>query len=206
MQETIWTPSSLQDRNLISLSKDGDHAAFESLMCKYQRHLLALVRCNVGQTADEDDLLQILICKVYFSLQSFDLSRPFYPWLRRIAINLCCDERRRLRRKALTFADLEYPGIEAKYPANSINYYSDVSRQEMSEMLRTVIGMLPKRYQEIITLHHLQQMSYEEIGSILNCTPRAARIKAFRARAALRSLLLEKSSEEVNCSHSIKDY
>jgi len=69
-------------------------------------------------------------------------------------------------------------------------------------MLRVVIEMLPKRYQEIITLHHLQQMSYEEIGAILNCTPRAARVKAFRARAALRRLIQRAFSAEANCSTS----
>jgi RNA polymerase sigma-70 factor, ECF subfamily len=202
MRETIWTQSSLQDRNLISRIKDGDQAAFEALVRKYQGHLSILVRCHVGPTTDEDDLLQILMCKVYFSLKSFDIDRPFYPWLRRIAINLCCDERRRLRRKALTFTDLEHRGIQAKHPAHSISSHAAASAQDMSEMLQTVIGMLSKRHQEIITLHHLQQMRYEEIAAVLNCTPRAARVKAFRARAALRRLLKKALSEEANRSTS----
>jgi RNA polymerase sigma-70 factor, ECF subfamily len=196
MQETIWNPSSLQDRNLISRSKDGDQSAFEALVHKYQRHLSVLVRCHAGPTTDEDDLLQLLMCKVYFSLESFNIDRPFYPWLRRIAINLCCDEKRRLRRKALAFAELEHPGIEVRQPDYLINSYSTENRQDMSEMLRTAIGMLPKRHQEVITLFHLQQRPYEEIGAILKCTPRAARGRAFRARVALRKLLEEASTEE----------
>jgi RNA polymerase sigma-70 factor (ECF subfamily) len=196
MQETIWNPSSLQDRTLISRSKDGDQAAFEALVHKYQHHLSALVRRNAGPTTDEDDLLQLLMCKVYFSLKSFDIDRPFYPWLRRIAINLCCDERRRLRRKALTFSKLDYIGIETKQPTCVVNSYSDASRQEINDIVRTVIGMLPERHQEIITLRHLQQMSYERIGAILKCTPCAARLKALRARAALRRLLEKAISAE----------
>jgi RNA polymerase sigma-70 factor, ECF subfamily len=202
MQETIWNPSSLQDRTLISRIKEGDQIAFETLMRKYQTHLSALVHWHAGQTTDEEDLLQLLMCKVYYSLKSFDLNRPFYPWLRRIAVNLCCDEKRRLRRKALTFTELEHSSIEARHPVHEINFYSSESRQDMSDMLQRVIGMLPERHQEVITLHHMQQMPYEEIGAILKCTPRAVRVKAFRARAALRKLLKGAFSAQTNCSES----
>jgi RNA polymerase sigma-70 factor, ECF subfamily len=204
MEETNWNPSNLQDRDLISKSQEGDNGAFEALICKYKHQLLTLVCWHAGPAADTDDIFQLILCKVYFSLKKFDIDRPFYPWLRRIAVNRCFDERRRLRRrKALTFAELELEegGIEAEHPVFS-NPYSAINHQEMSDMLRRVITMLPKEYQEIITLHHLQQMPYEEIGEILNCTPRAARVKACRARAALRKLLLGAPAAEPDYSTS----
>jgi DNA-directed RNA polymerase specialized sigma24 family protein len=91
---------------------------------------------------------------------------------------------------------------EARLPSYTQDSYSAASDKEMCEMLRKVIQMLPETYQKVITLHHLHQMPYEEIASILNCTPRAARIKAFRARTALRKLLEEPDSEEKNWSAS----
>jgi RNA polymerase sigma-70 factor, ECF subfamily len=198
MDETTWNPSNLQDRALISRSQEGDQGAFEALMRKYQHQLSSLVCWHAGPAADTDDIIQLILCKVYFSLKKFDVDRPFYPWLRRIAVNRCFDERRRLRRrKALTFAELELEesGLEAEHPVYS-SPFSAISQQEMSDMLRRVIKMLPEEYQEVIILHHLQQMPYEEIGEILNCTPRAARVKACRARAALRRLLLGSSPNE----------
>jgi RNA polymerase sigma-70 factor, ECF subfamily len=200
MDETTWNPSNLQDRTLISRSQEGDHGAFEALIRKYQHQLLTLVCWHAGPAADTDDVFQLILCKVYFSLKKFDIDRPFYPWLRRIAVNRCCDERRRLRRrKALTFAELELEeaGLEAEHPVYS-SPYSAIGQQEMSDMLRRVIKLLPVEYQDIIILHHLQQMPYEEIGEILNCTPRAARVKACRARAALRKLLLGSSAAETD--------
>jgi RNA polymerase sigma-70 factor, ECF subfamily len=205
MQESIWNSSNLQDRTLISRSQEGDQIAFEALVGKYRHHLSSLVRRHVGPAAESEDLLQQLFCKVYFSLKSFDIERPFYPWLRQILINLCSDEKRRLRRyKARTFADLELEedGIGFERQTQAFDFHSTISRQEMNDMLRKVIKLLPQQYQEIITLHHLQQMPYEEISDILKCTPRAARIKAFRARAALRSLLEGSLTEETNRSTS----
>jgi len=196
MDEATWSPSNQQDRALISRSQEGDHGAFEELVQKYQHQLFSLVCWYAGPAADTDDILQMILCKVYFSLNSFDIDRPFYPWLRRIAVNRCCDERRRLRRrKALTFAELELEeaGLETEQPLHAIPY-AQINQQEMSEMLQRVIKMLPTEYQDVIVLHHLQQMPYEEIGTILKCSPRAARVKACRARAALRRLLIGSSS------------
>lgn len=208
MQEMTWNPSNLQDKALISRTQKGDHLAFETLVHKYQQQLMSLVCWHAGPAADTDDILQLILCKVYFSLKKFDINRPFYPWLRRIAVNRCFDERRRLRRrKALTFAELELEeaSIEADLiPRSSQNPYAEENRKELCEMLRNVLRQLPEEYREVIVLHHLQQLPYEEIAPILNCSPQAARVKACRARAALRRLLL-RSCEEMTASFSSSD-
>jgi RNA polymerase sigma-70 factor, ECF subfamily len=205
MHETLRNASNLQDRELIIESQGGNHSAFETIVRKYRSHLTALLRWHAGPTGDIDDLMQRLLCKIYFSLKSFDTNRPFYPWLHRIAVNLCCDEKRRLRRwKTLTLAELELleAGADTRLPVYIEDSYSAATNQEMSDMLQRVIKMLPETYQQVITLHHLKQMPYEEIAAILNCTPRAARIKAFRARAALRKLLEGPDPEERRWSSS----
>ena len=209
MEETTWNISSLQDRSLISRSRNGDPLAFENLVRKYQNQLLSLICWHAGASADRDDILQLILCKVYFSLKSFDIDRPFYPWLRRIAVNRCCDERRRLRRrKILTFAELalEEDCIESELPALRVManaYYSD-SQRNLSDALHAVLEKLTKEHREIIILRHLQQASYEEIGETLCCTPRAARVKACRARAALRKLIVQWSPSETAASESIR--
>jgi RNA polymerase sigma-70 factor, ECF subfamily len=209
MEETIWNPSNLQDRALISRSQNGDHLAFEDLVRKYYHQLIALVCWHAGPSADTDDILQLILCKVYFSLKKFDINRPFYPWLRRIAVNRCFDEKRRLRRRrALTFAELklEESCIESELPyfrtmANA--HYAD-NEQDMCDALREVIEQLSHEHREVIMLRHLQQISYEEIADILNCTPRAARVKACRARAALRKLILKSVPAEMEHSESFR--
>ncbi len=199
METTIWDSSNLQDRSLISRSQNGDDDAFEALIQKYQAQLSSLVCWHAGPAADTEDVMQLIVCKVYFSLKSFDINRPFYPWLRRIAVNRCCDEKRRLRRrKIVTFADLnlEESVIEKELPAFralSNPYYAD-RQQNANDALHALIGQLPKEHREIIALRHMDQNSYEEIAEVLGCTARAARVKACRARAALRRLILQSAS------------
>ena len=198
MQQATWTHSNLQDRHLICQSQKGDQRAFEALMRKYQPQLSSLVCWHAGPAADAEDIVQLILCKAYFSLKKFDLNRPFYPWLRRIAVNRCFDERRRLRRrKAYTFAELglEESTIDTRRPRTLPDPYAEDNRTDLGEMLREVLSQLPDEYQEVIVLHHLKQLPYEEIAPILRCTPQAARVKACRARAALRRLLMESCQE-----------
>ena len=189
-----FEPSNMQDRTLISRTQNGDHVAFEELVQKYRHQLLNLVCWHAGPSADADDILQAILCKVYFSLKKFDINRPFYPWLRRIAVNRCFDERRRLRRrKTMTFAELglDAPNFEAVAPLSfSCNHYANESRNDLNEMLTVALKQLPDDCRQILVLHHLEQLPYEEVASVLGCSPQAARVKACRARAALRRILI----------------
>jgi len=191
---SFFDPSNIQDRTLISRTQNGDNIAFEELVQKYRHQLLNLVCWHAGPAADTDDILQAILCKVYFSLKKFDINRPFYPWLRRIAVNRCFDERRRLRRrKTMTFAELglDTPNIDAETPLSfSCNHYSNEKRNDLSDMLAVALRQLPKDYQQVLILHYLEQLPYEEIASMLGCSPQAARVKACRARTALRRILV----------------
>jgi len=192
--EAVFDSSNIQDRTLIIRTQNGDHIAFEELVQKYRHQLLNLVGWYAGRSADTDDILQTILCKVYFSLKKFDLNRPFYPWLRRIAVNRCFDERRRLRRrKTMTFAelDIDTPSVEADAPFSFVgSHYADEKRGDLNEMLAVALRQLPKDYQKVLILHYLEQLPYEEIASMLECSSQAARVKACRARSALRRILV----------------
>jgi RNA polymerase sigma-70 factor (ECF subfamily) len=196
---SIFEPSNMQDRTLISRTQSGDHVAFEELVQKYRHQLLNLVCWHAGPAADTDDVLQAILCKVYFSLKKFDINRPFYPWLRRIAVNRCFDERRRLRRrKTMTFAELGFDAPEVEMealPNFSTSYYSNEKHDDLSDMLAVALGQLSGEYQQVLVLHYLEQLPYEDVAAALDCSPQAARVKACRAKAALRRILVNACRE-----------
>jgi RNA polymerase sigma factor (sigma-70 family) len=51
-----------------------------------------------GQRARADDLAQDAVLRAFRSLRTYDVERPFGPWLKRIVLNLASAELRRLRR------------------------------------------------------------------------------------------------------------
>jgi DNA-directed RNA polymerase specialized sigma24 family protein len=96
----VWQESYPEDdRRLVEKCQKGDPLAFEELVRKYQQTVFNLAYHYVGYRNEVEDVAQKIFTKVYFSLPKFDLQRPFFPWLYRIAVNQCYDELRRIRRQ-----------------------------------------------------------------------------------------------------------
>jgi RNA polymerase sigma-70 factor (ECF subfamily) len=196
-----------EDRDLISRCQEGDETAFERLVEKYQRELFHLVSWNVGSAAEVEDIVQEVLCKVYFSLSKFDNDRPFYPWLRRVAINQCYDELRRVRRhKILRFAELNEQETRAlerlmATPQVESAAASPANGEELRSLMQKVLDSLPEKQRIAIVLRDLKQIPYEEMAEILKCSKQAVRLKVFRARARLRTLVTKalRRREKLSC-------
>ena len=186
-------PYSDDDSDLIRRCKKGDESAFEEIVRKYQQTVFNVVYHNIGHRGDVEDVAQKIFTKVYFSLSKFDDNRPFFPWLYRIAINQCYDELRRLRRqKVRTFTELNLEDtdrIEALVSQNEIPPSSPQDSKEIHALLLKLLGGLPDRQKMAIVLRDIEDVSYERMAEILNCTEQAARLKVFRARARLKQLV-----------------
>ncbi|PYV41628.1 MAG: hypothetical protein DMG09_04295 [Acidobacteria bacterium] len=186
-------PYSDDDSDLIRRCKKGDESAFEEIVRKYQQTVFNVVYHNIGHRGDVEDVAQKIFTKVYFSLSKFDDNRPFFPWLYRIAINQCYDELRRLRRqKVRTFTELNLEDtdrIEALVSQNEIPPSSPQDSKEIYALLLNLLGGLPDRQKMAIVLRDIEDVSYERMAEILNCTEQAARLKVFRARSRLKQLV-----------------
>jgi RNA polymerase sigma-70 factor, ECF subfamily len=189
----VWQPYPDDDRKLVSRCQEGDPLAFEELVGKYQQTVFNLAYHYLGSRNEVEDVAQKIFTKVYFSLPKFDLQRPFFPWLYRIAINQCYDELRRIRRqKTHTFSELsleETSRIENLISQNESPQISDEDRHELQVLLQKMLNQLPDQQRMAIVLRDLEAIPYSKIAQILKCTEQAARLKVFRARARLKTLL-----------------
>jgi RNA polymerase sigma-70 factor (ECF subfamily) len=185
-----------EDRQLVARCQKGDPLAFEELVQKYQKAVLNLAYHYIGYRNDVEDVAQTIFTKIYFSLPKFDIRRPFFPWLYRIAINQCYDELRRIRRqKVYTFSELSLEdagSIERLVSQNEVSPNSEEDRQELRALLRKMMDELTRQQRLAIVLRDLEGISYAKMADILKCTEQAARLKVFRARARLK-VLMEKA-------------
>ncbi len=181
------------DQKLVARCQKGDAGAFEELVRKYQQTIFNIAYHYVGYKNEVEDVAQKIFTKIYFSLPKFDLKRPFFPWLYRIAINQCYDELRRIRRqKTHTFSELSLEdagSIENLISQNEIPVLPDEDRKEMQALLQKVLRQLPDQQRSAIILRDLEAIPYSKIAEILKCTEQAARLKVFRARARLKTLV-----------------
>jgi RNA polymerase sigma-70 factor (ECF subfamily) len=184
-----------EDRELVRNSQAGDERAFEQLVQKYQQPVFNLIYHSLGPKTDVEDVAQKIFAKVYFSLGKFDHSRPFFPWLYRIATNQCHDEVRRIRRnRVFTFTDLnieEAERIDQLISQSEVPTPNAEEGQEIHALLLKMLDRLNKQQRTALVLRDIEDIPYERIAEIMNCSEQAARLKVFRARARLRDLVLK---------------
>jgi len=197
-----------EDRELIRRCQQGDEAGFESLVRKYQRELFHLVSWNVGSAVEAEDIVQEILCKVYFSLAKFDNDRPFFPWLRRVAINQCYDELRRVRRrKILKFTELTEQDARViertmATPQPDSGQQNQAGGDEARVLMQKVLDRLPEKQRMAIVLRDFKQVSYEEMAAIMKCSKQAVRLKVFRARARLRTMMTKALRRQEKLCHT----
>lgn len=182
-----------EDGELVLRCQKGDPHAFEDLVRKYQQTILNLVYHYVGRRNDVEDAAQKIFVKVYFSLPKFDARRPFFPWLYRIAINQCYDELRKARRRRIhTFSDLsleDVNSLEKLILQNDPPRRAEEGRPDLEELLRRVLDQLPRAQRTAVVLRDIEELPYTKMAQVLKCSEQAARLKVFRARARLKTLL-----------------
>lgn len=188
------TPNSggTDERALIARTLAGDDDAFAALVRTHQATVYNIAYRLVGQRETAQDLAQETFLRAFKALDTFDLNKPFGPWLYRIATNLSINWVKRARLPTISL-DAPYPADgEAgplAIPDTSTEPAARFAQAEMQTQLRKAILSLPPDYRAVIELRHFQEMSYEEMAEALNAPVGTVKTRLFRARRLLRDRL-----------------
>jgi RNA polymerase sigma-70 factor (ECF subfamily) len=185
------------DAALVARYKGNDLTAFDEIVERYQHKIYGYVRRLVGNETDAEDITQEVFLKALNSLHSFREESSLQTWLFRIATNLCRDvHRRRQREKGWLplwrHADSgECTGEESvmEIPDDRSDPEKLLLREELSDLLKQAMDRLPMAMREVLVLHDVELMSYEEIARALGIPLGTVKSRLFHARARLRDAL-----------------
>jgi RNA polymerase sigma-70 factor (ECF subfamily) len=197
---TATIATDVTDRSWIEATLAGDRQAFSNLVVKYQRPLYAVLRRLVRQHEDTDDLLQETFVRAYQHLKDFDLGRPVYPWLHRIAVNLAITFIQRRNRQP-NFSALGTDEIFPTVVADGEDPAEQTEHGEFIAALETAIARLPAEQRIVLLLRTREEMSYQELSEVLGIEMGTVMSRLARAREKLRAWLrphLEMPSVEQN--------
>jgi RNA polymerase sigma factor (sigma-70 family) len=151
------------DDVLIREFQDGNVAAFNELVRRYQERVYWVARRLVGDHADADDVSQEVFIKVYDSLRGFRSESSFYTWLYRITVNAALNVLRRNRiRNFVRFDDLLMPLVSEELRPDE-----HLEGKEQRTLLEEAIASLPKRQRTVFVLRYYENLPYDEIARIL---------------------------------------
>ncbi len=177
---------------------NGHVDEFETVIQDYQRLVSHIVFRLVANQADREDICQEVFVKVYRNLASFQSKSKLSTWIGRIAYNTSINHLEKKRVPLLDDISSEEKGIDNE-PSAQISPFDSARQTEMSEILREAIMMLPTQYQMVVTLFHLEEMSYQEISEVMGLPEGTLKSHLFRARKLLKKGLTETYRQEDLC-------
>jgi len=182
-------------KTLVEQIVAGDRAAFRTLIVDHQKLVWHIVLRMVPRESEREDICQEVFLKVYQNLSSFRFDSKLSTWIGRITFNTCMNY---LDKKKLPFMDdLNEDNSrfepEARSDQRPDNVFAD---QETSTILKEQIDTLPPVYKTIVTLYHLDELSYAEISNVMKLPEGTVKSYLFRARRQLKDSLLAKYQRE----------
>lgn len=184
----------------------GDMKAFQSLVEDYQRLVCHVVFRMVHNEEDREEICQDVFVKVYQNLSKFEQKSKLSTWIGRIAYNTCINYLK--KKKVPLYEDIAVAeagegssGLEKgsyldRVPGGAKSADETVTDQEMYKFLHEEIAQLPVQYRAILTLYHMDDLSYQEIGEIMSLPDGTVKSYLFRARKLLKERILEKYPAE----------
>jgi RNA polymerase sigma factor (sigma-70 family) len=200
------------DGLLIGQALAGNQDAFEFLINRYHHHLVSHIRGFLKDNDQISDVLQHVYLQLYRCLPTLSAHAPLKGWLLQVARNHCLDElRKRKRRAEVPFSILqEEDGEEELFLLEAIADPEPlpeelIERLERRRALQTAMSSLPPKVRSIVHLHCFRQLTFAEIGQILNMPTMTAKAYFYRSLPRLRTALASNVQMPIDLVESLVD-
>lgn len=172
------------EADLVRKACGGNLFAFEEMVKRYQRRVYSVARRIVRRHDVADDVTQETFLRAHHALSSFDVERPFGPWICRIAANLAVNHVRSPQAR-----EQELPDSHHETPAASPDPLHDVLDKEAQRVLDDALAALPPEQRAVLVLRVQEDFSYREIADTLQLEMGTVMSRLARAREKLRVAL-----------------
>ncbi|UCD09243.1 MAG: sigma-70 family RNA polymerase sigma factor, partial [Dehalococcoidales bacterium] len=180
------------DTELVTLTRNGDKAAADLLVRRYQITAQRLAIRLVGEKDRAQELAQEAMHQAYLSLDRLREPAQFKSWLYGIVLNIC---RSHLRDREITFFSLE--AIMDGLPFYSLPLFSVpatpeklAEERELHRIVLDAINTLTSRDRDVILLFYYAQLSLQEIAMLMDSSVGAVKVRIHRSRQRLKANLM----------------
>ena len=184
------------DEELMTRCRNGDMSAFELLVIRYKDLMINYIHRCISDYHRAEDLAQETFIRVLRSASNYEPKCQFKNWIYLIATNLCRNEvRNRHRRKTAFLDDVVSEGEDVNHSAlmRDVSSLPDelYEKKEQQLMIQQTLNLLPENQRIALNLVTYQELRYDEIAEIMDCSVSAVKSLIHRARQNMKTLLLE---------------
>ncbi len=183
------------ERNIITLCKEGDHRAFRQLYQRYRKLIMNIAYSMVRNLEAAQDVMHDVFVKVLTNMKTFDEKCAFSTWLWMLTKNTCIDRIRKDKRAA----SAEYFDTRMHHETRQdIRMHADIPspdevclHQEYSTQFARALDTLPLKHRVVFEMRELHDMSYKEIATALGCPIGTVMNRLFHARKSMEKKLTD---------------
>lgn len=165
------------DAELLEASRRGEHAAFGTLVERYQRMVSAVSYSRTRDQALSEDVAQETFLAAWRQLDQLREPGRLSSWL--------CGIARNLARKARRRTDREVPG-EPEMLATD-NPFDAVCEAQAERVVGEALARVPETYRDVLVLYYREQQSVRQVSAALGISEAAALQRLARGRQYLAS-------------------
>ncbi len=174
---------------------EGSTRSFRAFVDDYKNLVSHIVFRLVHIPEDREDLCQDVFVKIYQNLHTFQFESKVSTWIARIAYNTCINYLQ--KKKAALYSDIAPEDMTLDHlQGYSPTPETELENRDAHNKLEQEIKKLPIKYRSVLSLYHLQEMSYYEIGEIMNMPEGTVKNYLFRARKMLKEQLVAQYKTE----------
>ncbi len=176
----------------------GDTKAFAILVERYKDLVYTLAIRMLNNREEAEEVAQDTFIKIYKSLQSFKGNSKVSTWIYKVTYNTCLDRIKKNQRQMQEVAIDEFTEHQVKTLEDALDA---LEKKEFQQTVQECLQQLPSEDSFLLTLYYFEDLSLEEISKIVNKEANTVKVKLFRSRKKLASLLKHRLEPEIISSY-----
>ena len=184
----------ITDQHYISLVKNGDTNAFAILVDRYKDLVFTLALRLLKNREEAEEVSQDTFIKAYKALSKFKGDSKFSTWIYKIAYYTSLD---RIKKNKKHWNDVEIDEFTEHQVKTIDNALDNLETQERNQSIKDCIALLPSDDGFLLTLYYFDELSFEEISKIVGITANHVKVKVFRSRKKLATILRARLEPEI---------
>jgi RNA polymerase sigma-70 factor (ECF subfamily) len=181
------------DHELLDRCRAGDEEAFDDLVRRHQQRAFNVAFQVLRDREDATEVAQDAFVRIYRSVDNFRGECEFTTWLHQIVVNLARNKHRWWKRRGRqSSVSLDSPvemgdgAAPMQIAASGDAPDVETVKAEFVELLGRRMEELPRKLREVLVLRNVENLSYEQIATVLDCSIGTVKSRIARAREALR--------------------
>ncbi len=191
---------------LVTALCQGAGDAYEILIQRYQQPVYNLVYRLMNDPSDASDIVQEVFLKVFKNIGNFRGNSSLKTWIYRIAVNEAYNHRRwfsRHQRREVALGPEEGVRTYADSLADpSRTPFDQAADHETFALVEAALEKLNPKFRAVVILRDIEDLSYEEIATVLDISIGTVKSRILRGREALRKILEGRLEPETNVNWS----